>query len=158
VKNGFHKRTWAGPGDFLRGLGSVLGSPRVLAGLVAGRRVPARFRERLMLAVTGVNECRYCAFVHGGLGSASGLTGEEIRAILSGRLAEVPEDERDAILFAIRWAERGGAVDPADLADLIAKRGQAEADQIVMALRLIRIGNLTGNTMDSWMFRLGLPV
>jgi AhpD family alkylhydroperoxidase len=39
---------------------------RLLRGVVRGDLVSPAFRERLMLTVTGVNRCRYCAVYHRG--------------------------------------------------------------------------------------------
>ncbi len=42
------------------------------------------FMERIMLAVTSVNECRYCTYYHTKIALESGCSDDEVREILGG--------------------------------------------------------------------------
>lgn len=107
------------------------------------------FRERLMLIVTSVNRCRSCAAFHSGVAPLAGLTGEEIALLLGGRIDAAPADEAPALVYALHWAERDARPEPAREAELVAHYGPVQAGAIHSALRVIRIGNLLGNSWDA---------
>ena len=116
--------------------------------------VSVQFRERLMMAVTAVNQCRYCATFHSHESARVGLPQNEIRALLAGELALAPEEELPALLFAQHYAEQNGRPDPVTRQSLQTTYGPARAEAIETVLRLIRTGNLLGNTGDWLLFRL----
>lgn len=147
----FHRRTYS-VGPFRSEVTGVVTDFKKVASTLDG--IDSAFRERIMLAVTGVNDCRYCRFVHTRLARAAGITRSEADRILAGDFQDAPEEERGALEFARRWAERNAQEDPADKKLLIERYGQPKADQIEMCCRLIRIGNLSGNTLDSVLFKV----
>ncbi|GJM42654.1 MAG: hypothetical protein DHS20C20_29360 [Ardenticatenaceae bacterium] len=116
--------------------------------------VSAQFRERLMMAVTAVNQCRYCAFYHARESARVGLPQNEIRGLLSGELALAPEEELPALLFAQHYAEQNGRPDPVTRHSLQTTYGSARAEAIETVLRLIRMGNLLGNSTDWLLFKI----
>ncbi len=107
-----------------------------------------------MLTVTTVNRCQYCASFHERLAELAGLPAEERRLLLTGVVEECPDEEIPALLYARQWAERDAAPDPEGRATLVAIYGAERARLIEVMLRLIRVGNLTGNTLDYFLFRL----
>ncbi|MCA9898702.1 MAG: carboxymuconolactone decarboxylase family protein [Ardenticatenaceae bacterium] len=119
-----------------------------------GRLVSPQFRERLMMAVTAVNECRYCAFYHARESERVGLATNEIRELLAGDLAHAPEEELPALLYAQHYAEQNGRPDPITRQSLQTTYGPARADAIETVLRLIRMGNLLGNSTDWVLYKL----
>lgn len=147
----FNRRTYS-IGEFGRESFDIAKDLRADVSALVG--LPQAFRERIMLAVTGVNECRYCRFVHTRIGAFVGLSQNEIDAILEGDFSAAPDDERPALEFARRWAERDAETDPSDKAELVERYGRSRAEQIETCCRLIRLGNLTGNTLDSILFKI----
>ena len=119
-----------------------------------GTSLSTQFRQRLMLTVTAVNGCRYCTYLHTREALHAGLTSEEIETLLGGVIKNVPTDEIKAILYAQYWADNDAKPDSGTRADLIATYGIENSRLIEMALLLIRIGNLCGNTFDYFLFRL----
>lgn len=115
--------------------------------------VSATLRERLMLVVTSVNQCHYCARFHMHAAQISGLAPEEIALLLGGELGQAPTGEMPALIYAHRWAEAGGATGE-EYTQLVAVYGLAQAAAIEHVLRIIWIGNLLGNTWDYLLFRL----
>jgi len=113
-----------------------------------------QFRERLMLAVTAVNECRYCAYFHLKVADAVGLSAAEARSMLDRRVEHCPPEEIPALLYAQHWAERDAQPEPAARDRLIETYGPAQADRIELVLRVIRLGNLSGNSVDAVLYRL----
>jgi AhpD family alkylhydroperoxidase len=122
-------------------------APRALE-VSAGRRVPADLRERLMLAVTEVNGCRYCSWVHTRAALRAGVPDDEVAQLVSGVVAAAPEAERPALIYAQHWASQDGAPDPDIRARVEERYGPETLLDYELAMRLIRVGNLWGNTLD----------
>jgi AhpD family alkylhydroperoxidase len=129
---------------------------RLLAALLAQphETVGPALRERLMLVVTSVNQCRYCAAFHTRAAQFSGITSSEIALLLGGNLQHAPAAEQPALLYARTWAEANGAPDLSLHAQLVTIYRPELVAGIELVLRAIRIGNLLGNTWDYLLFRL----
>jgi AhpD family alkylhydroperoxidase len=117
---------------------------RTLPGLVRsylpGGPIDARTRERVILAVTEVNGCRYCAWIHG---SWSDYLGEHV---------EDPAEAEEALLtYARACAEAGRPLDPAPLASVLPLEAVAAVRATVAQ---IEVSNLVGNTVDGLLARL----
>lgn len=151
---GFRRRIYASPMEFGRDLRRVLGSFRSVIALSSKSWLPAGFRERIMVTVTGVNRCRHCAYGHEFLAQKAGVSKAEIAGLLTQDLANSPEDEIPALLFAIHWAETDGLPSAPARSDLEAGYGIDSARQIEAATLLINIGNLIGNTFDYLLSRI----
>jgi AhpD family alkylhydroperoxidase len=122
--------------------------------LMRGESIDASFRERLMLAVTAVNGCRYCSYAHARQALAEGIHSAEVRALQDGRIEGSPGEELPGLLYAQHWAETGGRADPAARERILEEYGADAVDAIELALRTIQMGNLVGNTMDYALYRL----
>jgi len=118
------------------------------------RSVNSSFSERIMLAVTGVNDCRYCSYGHAKRALECGVTQEEIELLLGGDFGRVPPAEAPAILFAQHYAESGGNPDPDAIRTLEETYGKRTAEDILFRIRMITLGNLTGNTFDALLGRV----
>ena len=82
--------------------------------------------------------------------------------MLDGVFIRAPERELPALLYAQHWAEANAQPDPAARAKLVETYGDDTARAIEYILRMIRVGNLSGNTFDFILYRLsfgrlGLP-
>lgn len=142
-------RRYSGIGPFLSDIAFVLRRWRYLR---RGSVSPA-FRERLILTVTAVNQCRYCAYGHTRLALRAGVQGEEIESLLGGAIPDVPAREIPALLYAWHWAESDARPDPELRQSLEETYGLETAAAIEVVLRAIRIGNLTGNAFDALLCR-----
>ncbi|MBK9714801.1 MAG: carboxymuconolactone decarboxylase family protein [Kouleothrix sp.] len=116
--------------------------------------VTPALRERLMLVVTAVNQCRYCAAFHTRAAPLSGLASDEVALLLTGELQHAPAAELPALCYAHGWAAAADAPHPSSYAELVAIYGPDRAAGIALVLHMIRIGNLLGNTADYLLFRL----
>jgi AhpD family alkylhydroperoxidase len=112
------------------------------------------FRERLMLAHTSVNECRWCSWQHSREALKEGVESGEVDALLCGVVEDCPEAEATALLYAVHFAETDGRPDPGARARLVEEYGPERTEAIDRALATIRSGNLIGNTFDYVLFRL----
>jgi len=115
--------------------------------------VSPALRERLMLAVTAVYRCRYCTWVHTREALRSGLTREDVTTLLSGSMNGCPTDEALAILYAQHWADADTNPTPESFKMLVDSYGREKAQAVNLVLRMIRIGNLTGNSWDYLLHR-----
>jgi AhpD family alkylhydroperoxidase len=113
------------------------------------------FRERLMMVVTEVNGCRYCSAYHSAQSLKAGLSDEELRVLLTGQIPEdSPAEEIPALMYARHWAETEAKPDPEALDYLVETYRDEKADLIHAILRMIRAGNLMGNTWDYFLYRI----
>jgi AhpD family alkylhydroperoxidase len=101
-----------------------------------------------MLAVTSVEGCRYCSYFHSRLALKGGISHEEIKRLLLGDFRDCPEEEVVAILYAQHWAESNAHPDTEAIQKLQEIYGFEKAEAIHLMLRMIRLGNLLGNTWD----------
>ncbi len=119
------------------------------------RRVSKAFEEKLMLAVTAVNGCRYCSWYHAREAARCRVPRDEIASLLAGAIDRpVGGDEASALLFAQHYAESDRRPDPEAIARLREVYGGVVADEIFLILRIISLGNLAGNTFRSFVERV----
>ncbi len=112
--------------------------PGLVRSYLPGAPIDPRTREQVILAVTEVNGCRYCAWIHGSWADYLGDLDD-------------PADALDALLtFARASAEAGHPLDPAALAGTL-------PPEVVGTLRAtvaqIEVANLVGNTVDGLLAR-----
>jgi AhpD family alkylhydroperoxidase len=150
----FSKRTYKNPGEFFSDVLFHLNNRGKVREVMRGTLISPSFRERLMLAVTAVNGCRYCSYFHTGEALKSGLSQEEISRLLSGETTVSPPKEAPAVIYAQHWAESNARPDPIALQKLEEIYGREKTDAIHLVLRMIRIGNLSGNSWDYWLYRV----
>jgi len=150
----FPRRTYRTPGAFFSDLGYILKRRKLIRTAFRQQLTPA-FRERLMLSVTAVNKCRYCSYFHAGEALRSGVPAGELEALLAGDIPPgAPAGEQVALLYAQHWAEQEARPDPAALQRLHDTYTPETVDAIHLALRMIRMGNLLGNTFDALLYYL----
>src|SRR5438445_8397812 len=113
-------------------------APGLLRSYVPGSPIAPRTRERIILAVTEVNGCRYCAWIHG---SWQDFLGDVATA-----------DAEDALLaYARACAEAGRPLPPDDLHAVL----PPDAVGVVRAtVAQIEVANLVGNTVDGVLARV----
>ncbi len=150
----FKRRTYQGVADFLQDVAYPFRNRDKLRQAMRGELVDFAFRERLMLAVTAVNDCRYCSYYHAKEALKANLSEAEIRQIQDGIIDHAPVEEIPALLYAQHWAESDAQPDRAVRQTLIDTYGQEKAEAIETVLGMIRTGNLLGNTADYILYRL----
>jgi len=106
--------------------------------------LPEDRMERIMLAVTGVNQCPLCSQAHSRMALEKGLDSGEIRKLLQGEDAEIPDKDLKAVLFARHYADTGGAVSEGALQTLAAEYGDTGSAGILGTVRVIMMGNALG--------------
>ena len=126
----------------------------VLTRAMKSGSVDSRFRERIMLAVTSVNECRYCSYYHTKVSLEAGISADEIREMLNGELGEAPPEEAPALAFAQHYAETKGRPDRGVWERIVEVYGLEKAEDIIAVVRVIMLGNVYGNNFDFLLRRL----
>jgi len=121
---------------WLAELGRTL--PGLLRSYGPGAALDARTRERVIMAVTEVNGCRYCAWIHGSwqdfLGDADQVAAEDT-----------------LLTYARACANAGRPLPPGPLADVLPPAAVASVRATVAQ---IEVSNLVGNTVDGLLARL----
>ncbi|MEY2437498.1 MAG: hypothetical protein QOF97_2334 [Acidimicrobiaceae bacterium] len=134
----FPRRT-ATPGLLLPWLGEVVRTaPGLVASYLPGSPIAPRTREQVILAVTEVNGCRYCAWIHG--------SWQEFLGDLDAA------DAIDALLAYARACAEAGRPLPAD--DLSAVLPPEAVRAVRATVAQIEVSNLVGNTVDGMLARL----
>ena len=150
----YPKRFYRRPSEMVRDLRAVARARRRLKTVPAAGQIDSAFRERLMLAVTEVNGCRYCAYAHTRMALAAGLSDADIDALAAGSMEGCPPEQIPALLYAQHWAETDARPDQEARMRLVETCGEAGTEAIELVLRTIRIGNLLGNSFDYLLYRL----
>ena len=143
---GYHKRIYGSVGEVVGDLRFVMQHRSQLHHTM--QTIAPAFRERLMLAVTQVNGCRYCAYYHARQALREGMDHAEVQAILRGMIGTCPPEEETAILYAQHWAETAADPDPEVRVKVVEVYGEEKTEAIELLLRMIKMGNYTGNTFD----------
>lgn len=118
-------------------------------------RIPPAMVEKIMLSVTAVNDCVYCSRFHSIMALANGIDQKEIDALLAVDIQkEVETYESIALIFAQHYAESERSPDPLALKKLTDFYGEKKSSDIMLYIRLILIGNLSGNTISAFWSRL----
>ena len=133
--------------------------PVLLAALVRPK-TSAALREKVMLGVTSVTDCRYCQWGHTHWAMAHGVPLEEVNQILGQQIESLQAKnpaEAAAILFAQHYAENLDRFDPESIENLRKHYSDAQVAEILAYVRAITLGSLTGNTVDAFLGRAFPP-
>jgi AhpD family alkylhydroperoxidase len=154
TKRKFLRRTYHSLDEFLVDF-RFIWSNRPLIRKAMRSLIPLDFRERLMLVVTEVNGCRYCSYGHSMAALKAGVPQEQIDVLSKGSIpVGAPHEEKVALLYAQHWAENDARPNPEAVKQLLESYGKEKAQAINLLLRMIRVGNLLGNSGDYLLFRL----
>ena len=149
------KRTLA-TGNFLRTFGNALRSGPVLVAALVRPKTSAAMREKVMLGVTSITDCRYCQWGHSHWAMAHGVPLEEVNQILGQQndsLKARDPAEAEAILFAQHYAEMLDDFDPEALENLKEYFTERQVAEILAYVRTVTLGSLLGNTLDAFLDR-----
>jgi len=150
----FRRKIYPSIGKFWKDVISLLAKREKIREMMREGQISPAFRERLMLAVTSVNQCRYCLHAHARQALVQGISEVEIQELSLGTFDQSPRDEIPALLYAQHWADSDGNVDPEARERLISTYGSQRTQAIEMSLELIQMGNLLGNTFDYLLYRI----
>ena len=151
-------RLFASPSEAARDLTAVAWRARPLAAVYAGGRLDEALRERVMVAVSRVNACRGCTFVHTRWALRTGVTDDELDAIGLNDLSSLDQRSRAAVVYATALAEsRFRSSPPPDVvAAAAAELTPAEIEAVEAVARMMALANLTASTAEALLGRLRL--
>ena len=152
-KGGFSKRIYT-PHSLLQDFRDILAHFHEFRSAVRSKRISKAFAEKIMLAVTAANGCHYCSYGHAKTALASGVSQEEVDLLLSGEVGHASPEEAPALFFAQHYAESDGHPAPEMMQKLVETYGPEKARDILAHIRMITLGNLSGNTFDALLSRL----
>lgn len=113
-----------------------------------------RLKEEIMLAITEVNGCSMCSFVHTKIALSSGMSPKDIKNILDGNTNDIPIENAVAVLFAQNFAYTKEQVSPEGLRRIIEEYGNEKSELILAACNMITMTNGMGTSMDHFYMRL----
>jgi AhpD family alkylhydroperoxidase len=154
MKKQFPKRTYHSLKEMFADFNFMRRNREAVHAMMNNGLVSESFRERLMMAVTAVNGCRYCSYFHAKQSLKAGITPEEIQALTEFEFCDCPAEEQPALLFAQHWAENNTHPDKDVYQNVLDYYGEEKLASIEMVLRMIRMGNLMGNTADYLLYKL----
>ncbi len=113
------------------------------------------FREKIMLVTTAVNGCVYCAWYHAILSVNAGINSDEINKLLKLQFnTDANNYETLALLYAQHYAETNRKPEKEMTQKLFSFYGNEVAEAIILYIKAIYFGNLSGNTFDAFLYRL----
>lgn len=128
--------------------------PRVAA-MSRNEKISKAFIEKVMTVVTVINGCVYCSWFHAKQAVESGLTEAEVQNLFKLQFeTDASEFELPALLYAQHYAETNRQPLPEMTEKLVSFYGEETAAQVVLIIRMITFGNLSGNTWDAILSRL----
>ncbi len=113
------------------------------------RLMNKKLKERIMLAITEVNGCAMCSYVHTKVALSSGMTPTEIKEILGGDSTNIPTDEAVAVMFAQEFAYSKERPSQSSIDRIVNEYGYDKAELIVAACHMITMTNGMGINMDN---------
>lgn len=118
------------------------------------RLMNKKLKERIMLAITEVNGCAMCSFVHTKVALSSGMSSQEIKEILGGDSSNIPTSDAVAVMFAQEFAYTKENPSKSSLDRIINEYGYEKAELIVAACHMITMTNGMGINMDNFYNRI----
>jgi len=112
------------------------------------------FKERIMLAITEVNGCTMCSYVHTKIALSSGMSKDDILKILDGDSSNIPVNEAVAIIFGQNFAYSKENPGEEAIDRLIEDYGFEKSNLILAACNMITMTNGMGTSMDFFYNRL----
>jgi AhpD family alkylhydroperoxidase len=103
-----------------------------------------KWKERIMLAVTEVNQCTMCSWMHTNIALKAGMKEDEIKNILSGSYDEIPNKELLSILYAQDYASNKETMNQTYVAKLIEAYGVRRTRMIKNVISIITMTTSMG--------------
>ena len=149
-------RTFMSPWEAAADIAALWMRAHVLAGVYLGRTLDPELRERIMVAVSRVNACAGCTWVHERWALRAGVPAAELEAIGLGDLARLDDRSRAAVVYTAALAgNRFRGTADRELAALARRHlTEAELRAVEAVARMMALANLSASTF-SRVFRAG---
>lgn len=120
------------------------------------RLMNKKLKERIMLAITEVNGCTMCSYIHTKLALSSGMKSEDIKSILGGDTTSIPLEEAVAVMFGQNFAYSKEVPSKESINRLYEEYGEQKAKLVIAVCYMITMTNGMGTSMDYLYSRLRL--
>ena len=145
----FNKRSYT-LRSFLKDIEQLFRNFAHMKSAFAFERVDRKFAERIMLAVTVVNDCEYCIYGHSGSSLKSGVADEEVESIIKLEYNKSSFDEIVALNFAKQFAEGDSKITKKAFDELVNYYGNEKVNDILIYIQIVSLGNFLGNTVEAF--------
>ncbi len=148
-------RTFSSAGEAAADVLGVARRARPLLGTYARGDLDPALRERVMVAVSHVNACRGCTYVHERWADRAGVSAADLEAIGIGDLEALDERDRAAVAYAAALAEARfrEPVDPELAAAAARHLSPRELAAVEAVARMMAVANLTASTTEELLDR-----
>ncbi len=127
---------------------------RQISSIKRNKDISKAFFEKIMTVVTAVNGCVYCAWFHANQSLKSGIDEKEVKNMLNLQFhTDTSDFEIIGLLYAQHYAETDRKPDTEMKEKLFDYYGDKTANHIILIIRMIYFGNLSGNTFDAFISR-----
>ena len=117
--------------------------------------IEAGFREELMLAVSTLNDCKYCAWGHHEWAHAAGISEEELDHIEHGDPEGIDRAKWVAITYVVSFISLDKSNVPSELTqEMRANYSAREIKEIELIAKIMDVSNRAANTWDALQSRL----
>jgi len=103
-----------------------------------------KWKERIMLAVTEVNQCTMCSWMHTNIALKAGMKEDEIKNILSGSYDEIPNNELLSILYSQDYASNKETINKPYVEKLVEAYGVRRTRMIKNVISIITMTTSMG--------------
>lgn len=110
--------------------------------------IDENFKSHIMLAVTQVNGCKYCSYVHTKHALKSGSSAEELARLMEGDLRSVDPVQTPALVFAQHYAHTMGDYDADAYERIVSSYGADRARGILAIVKQIMMTNAYGGAIS----------
>ncbi|MBN1409745.1 MAG: carboxymuconolactone decarboxylase family protein [Spirochaetales bacterium] len=150
----YRKRYLKTPGEFFQLMKKSTGYSKKIKKIDEKNKIAPSFAEKIMLAVTGVNECLFCSYRHAKSALEKGVELKEIQDLLKSEFSGFSEEEQVALLYAQHWADNGGKADEDARKRMVDYYGEQKTGYIEFYMHMVYMGNLVSNTVEAFKNRV----
>ena len=108
------------------------------------------FKEKLVLAITGINNCAYSSLLHTRIAIENGVKISGVKRLLEGKIETFPKDEYAALLYAKHWTETKGNVSDVERKKVINFFGLRETRILEAVIMSAHFSNMCSNTVTAY--------
>jgi AhpD family alkylhydroperoxidase len=112
------------------------------------KMIDKNFKSQIMLAVTQVNGCKFCSYVHTKHALKSGSSAEDLARLMEGDLSSVDPVRTPALVFAQHYAHTMGDYDAAAYERIVSSYGADRARGILAIVKKIMMTNAFGGAIS----------
>ena len=152
---GGHKKRTIDAFSFFSGICSVALQLPTIYKIWQKHEIEAGFREELMLAVSKLNDCKYCSWGHHEWAHAAGVSEDELDHIEHGDSEGIERAKWVAISYVVALVQSDFKEVPPELREeMVANYTEHEIEEVELVAKIMDLANRAANTFDAMMSRM----